>query len=73
MRTRLETDFTAPMLTEPIDYFHVEEGQFAVAPFTPNKPHHIATLNLYTCKGITIYDPENKRGLVAPGPSQQGF
>ncbi len=59
-----EVDLTVNTITEPLDSYRVGEGYFAVAEYSRERPY-IITYGLSVCKGIVMYDPDKKRGLVA--------
>ena|SRR5665213_571607 len=64
MTQRLEVDLSQNMIPEPVDAYRVEESWFAVADSASDRPHMI-TRGLYVCKGIVIYDPLVRKGLVS--------
>lgn len=57
-------EFTTEQLETKVSAAVVPEGKFGVAEFGSGESH-IATLGLYICKGVVLYNPAKQRGLLA--------
>lgn len=51
-------------LNEEVNCVFVEENEYFVSEYSVEESY-IATHGLHVCKGIAIYSPESKRGLLA--------
>lgn len=56
--------FNAEPLGRKIDFHYVGEGDFAMSSYEPARPF-MATMGLYICKAVSIYEPTQRRGLLA--------
>jgi len=56
-------EFSTGSLDYPIDAIIVPEAKYSVAEYNDDA-NYIATLGLYVCKGLVLYNPSVKRGLV---------
>lgn len=57
-------EFIATPLLEPVTYAEVNEGEFLGANSSADYSH-LLTLGVYTCKVITIHNPDTGDGLLA--------
>lgn len=56
-------DLSVDKIAEPLNAYRVNEGRYAIAAFSREKPYLI-TYGLLTCKGIIFYNQATKKGLV---------
>lgn len=63
MTHQAEIDLSRHPVREPRYAYRVDENRFATTD-EPKYPHMI-TFGLYSCKGLAIFDPERRQGLLA--------
>lgn len=56
-------DLTRDKVKEPLDAHRVEQGRYAIATYSPDRPF-LLTYGLASCKGIVFYDKKSRKGLM---------
>ena len=58
------SDFETETLPGPISYQLVSEGEYATG-YPQLETSHLVTLGLFTCKAISLYNPDSNFGVLA--------